>query len=640
MQHTSLLNVVRARGAQRSLRLLRMVFVATVAALISAVLPASAVRGHTPADTLHGGTGKGVKVLGHTDLGGGGLNGHVSVLGNHAYVGYGTNGGYLGIWNKTPKCADTANPVPTGTVKVVSLSDPANPTVVEEIDVTAFRVNLEPHLTLARDVATLRVQTAQGTYDLLAVALEGCAATLGGDVGPTGVNFYDVTSPTNPIFLSHDAREVPGVFGTRQVSLAQTATGRVLAFEANIGGDPAGAIDVVDVTNPTTPVQLGRYDENNNDAGTGSCRPFNPAAGVSVNAAGTRAYGAYYDQGVIEFDVNEGAITERRETPYVGHPATEEGNSFRFEPNAAETLAVATDEDLNPAKTTLTVNTATGPQSFAACEAIWGGPLYRQATPSLTGDIVYTANSGCTAAEYTGKNVAGKMAMVDRQGCGFHVKAQVAQAQGATAVVVGLNGVTNIFSPDSAVPGDAGVTIPVVMTTLAAKQAVIAAPADPVTGNPTGSLVDTAESWGALRVFDIASTGPTAPQLSVFHSPHSNVLTPDDGLYHAVNATWRGDHALVAWMSDGLRSVDLTNPAAPTSTAFYVPPAAADPTGNYPAVPLVVDAEKYGNKVVITDVNGGLYVLAMATNKDACKNGGWQSLGFVDQAECVASFDI
>lgn len=595
----------------------------------------------TPA--MHGGTGKGVAVVGHSDLGGAGLNGHVAVLANHAYVGYGTNG--LGFqWNKTPKCTEAGTP--GGVVKVVSLADPANPTVVATIN-PAVLSPAAARFTIARDVAALRVSTPLFTGDLLAVALEKCA-TFGSNV-PVGVQFYDVTNPASPQLLGVDDRSGPQSFAVRGVSLVQRpGDGRVFALEAIEGGS-MGGIWVTDVTNPRTPAAIGLFAEPNGGS-TMECRPFSFAKGVSSNAAGTRAYAAYQDGGLFVLDISDplqtnptGILTDLPKVKEHKYAATEEGNSYRFVPNAAETTALATDEDLNPAKTTLTIGSGSATGTYRGCEAIWGGgapatgPLFRRSTPSITAETIFVSDGlGCATTDYPSA-ASGKIAIVDRGVCSFDTKARSAEAAGALALLIGNNSADHhtggggvLFAPDAVAAVDAGVTIPIVMITQEARNAIVLA--DPA---PTATLADNAETWGALRVFDVSGTGTGMTQVATFNSPHSNVLTPGNGLYHAVNPVWDGTNALVAWMSDGFRVVDVTTPSAPVGRAYYVPPGVSDPTGNYSAVPLVVDVEKHGSNVVISDINGGLYVLNVVKDKEQCKNGGHTKYGFATQGECL-----
>jgi len=641
------------------LNILRLIAVSVVASIIPLAVPIA--TGTSSATTPPTGT----KVVGQSNLGGMGLNGHVAVLGNFAYVGFGTNGGFAAQWNKTPTCAPTTSTPPPGTVKVVSLVNPATPTVVANILVG------DGH-TLARDVAAIHVNgspTIPGAFtgDLLAIALESCDNS---PTGLVGVNFYNITNPLSPVFLGKDDRTVlDGDVAVRQVSLVQRPSdGRVFAFEAAQGG--SGGVQVVDVSRPTVPITVSSFLQSQFPVfSQQECRPFNYTQGVSTNAAGSKAYVAQSDEGLYVLDTanpppnpDPTNNTNTVVPPTLSHttyPAADEGNSFRFVPNAAETNAVATDEDLLPAKTALTISTgsastvtepgATGPGVFRGCEAIWGSPLYKRSTPSLANkQVTFLSDGGCLIP--AGTDLTDKIALVDRGGtpttpggtCGFEDKAKAAQALGAVAVLVGnsasdhhAGGSGVLFSPDSSSSVDAGVTIPIATITQEARNAMETAI---VTNGEivTGTLADSADTWGALRVFGL-SGAPS--QVSTFNAPHTNVLTPGDGLYHAVNSIWEGNQALVAWMSDGLRVVDLTNPAAPVGRASFVPPSAIDPTGNYGTVPLVVSVAKFGSRFVVTDINGGLYVLNVALTSAQCTSGGWKQFDFANASDCMNFFN-
>lgn len=585
----------------------------------------------------------GVSVVGQSDLGGGGPNGHVDVLGDVAFVGHGTNGGFAAQWNKTPTC--TESDAPPSTVKVVSLADPGNPAVISKITL--------PPNTVGRDVAALDVEKKSTgnvfTGDLLAVAVEACQFALNG-LG--GVQFYDVSDPSKPVLLSyHD--HFPS---TREVSLVQRDGGRVLALAAAQGT----GVQVLDVTTPAVPRQTSEFEM----AFTFSdqeCRPFRVGAqGVSVNADGTRAYAAWQDDGLYTLD-----ISNPDATPAVLSTATydpgDEGNQLRYVPNDAETLALATDEDLHPGDTSLTVKKGEsakivepgGDQAgvFRGCEAIWGGPLYRRATPKVTADVV-NVDHGCDPANYEGKDVTGKIVLTERGGqsdesagpCTFDERARRADERGAAAVLVSNTvvdhhaegGEGRLFSPDSAEPVDARVSIPVTMITQEAGDALRESLAnDPKT---VATLADEADTWGALRVFDLDGSSPA--QVANVTTDNTTELPGTEDLYHAATATWADDQALVAWMSDGLRVVDLSNPSSPQFRASFVPSAAQSATGDYPQVPLVVDIERIDERrFVATDINAGLFVLDVVLEKDDCKDGGWQRYGFSNQGECVDLFD-
>jgi hypothetical protein len=313
--------------------------------------------------------------------------------------------------------------------------------------------------------------------------------------GLSGVQYYDVSNPSRPVLEGYD----PGTrVATRDVSLFQSpeANGRVFALEAN----QSGGIRMVDVSSPTAPRATGTVQMDTFfSADTQGCRPFGFAQGVTTNQDGSRAYAAYGDQGLLRLDLAGGAPVLLDKTKYL---PSAEGNSFRFVPNAAETTALATDEDPMPARTSLTITsgsastvsetTGSAPGIFGACETIWGGPLYRKTVPSLPNrEIVPVSGSGCNAASYSGLDVDGKIALVAR-GCDFVGMARTAESAGADAVLVSS---TTVFSPDPSVPGDAGVTIPFAMISEAAGKAIRDAAAAGET--VTGTLADQADTWGA-----------------------------------------------------------------------------------------------------------------------------------------------
>ncbi len=137
-------------------------------------------------------------------------------------------------------------------------------------------------------------------------------------------------------------------------------------------------------------------------------------------------------------------------------------------------------------------------------------------------------------------------------------------------------------------------------------------------------------------MFDL-SASPAPAQVANLTTSHSRVLTPGEGRYQAVQPLWEGSSALVAWMSDGLRVFDLSTPTSPKARAFYVPPAMGDPTGNYATVPLVTGIAKFGERFVITDINGGLYVLNVVLHKDHARTAGTRSTGSPTRAAASTS---
>ncbi|MGI8808091.1 MAG: FG-GAP-like repeat-containing protein, partial [Acidimicrobiales bacterium] len=166
-------------------------------------------------------------------------------------------------------------------------------------------------------------------------------------------------------------------------------------------------------------------------------------------------------------------------------------------------------------------------------------------------------------------------------------------------------------------------------------------PADPC---PTTAKA----GFGAQKIVDFSQSPPA--QVGTYRSPTSTVWPPpDNGLYVPSQARPFGkDLMLTAWHSDGLRVVDISNPAAPFETASFVPPAVADPSAaagagpsnragavgtcgvvpvacmtrgiSWPTKPLVtsvavVPTGANTGIVVLSDINAGLYVLNMTVDR-------------------------
>jgi hypothetical protein len=93
---------------------------------------------------------------------------------------------------------------------------------------------------------------------------------------------------------------------------------------------------------------------------------------------------------------------------------------------------------------------------------------------------------------------------------------------------------------------------------------------------------------------------------------------PFDGIYSPRASTPLGDsYQLVAWLSAGLRVIDLKDPSDPREAAHFVPPSRPDPQGWWAApdgsreFPLAWDVATDGEFVYLSDVNSGLWVVSV-----------------------------
>ncbi len=491
-----------------------------VVLVVLALMPAAAAT--TESEDGEGEEGA-YQQVGHSDLGGKGLNGDIAIVGTTAIVGAGTvthTGYHTERYNPGP-CIEV-------TAKVVDLTDPRAPRVVSEIPM--------PVGVAAIDVDAIAVETPTFTGTLAAIALADGPS----QAGPTpctpaerspafvdrGVVYYDITTPAQPRMLGRymadqgptddvAANAVPcappsaggaGVrcaTGQHSVSLAQRADGRVVSISvepvANFMTKPSGDVRVVDVTDPRNPTQLGAWPPLGARPGSFSpngCGPFTNSHSAEFYDGGRRALVAFMDGGLFDLDTANGQLI--REASRFSYPDTraEEGNAgFATAAVVDETTyALLSEEDWFPTSSSVRIEAPAGLGGVKfACEGMPTvfdqgnqAQLYRRPGNQVSGEIVY-GGRGCPARGNQANPVAedpypsdprGKIVFLDtakidttqpdisNTACNNTTKINRAQQAGALAVLMGRVQV----APFSAAPyaiawgGDwKGLTIPGLM---------------------------------------------------------------------------------------------------------------------------------------------------------------------------------
>ncbi len=125
--------------------------------------------------------------------------------------------------------------------------------------------------------------------------------------------------------------------------------------------------------------------------------------------------------------------------------------------------------------------------------------------------------------------------------------------------------------------------------------------------------------WGGQRFYDVSD--PTAVvELSTFMTERA---TPDsrgsarhtDGRYSAHNAQIVDGIEYVAWYSDGVRIVDISDPTAPGELGSFVPPARVDPQGYWDApdgtraFAMVWGVHVADDLIYVSDMHSGLWIV-------------------------------
>jgi hypothetical protein len=124
------------------------------------------------------------------------------------------------------------------------------------------------------------------------------------------------------------------------------------------------------------------------------------------------------------------------------------------------------------------------------------------------------------------------------------------------------------------------------------------------------------KGFGYMRVWDFSNLS-NIRQIGSYKTPRS--LGPEDqaaGDFVIHNNLLVGDTLYASWYSDGVRVVDVSDPARPEEVAYFVPPATENPvkpsqrgtlTNTTQVWGVVVDDET--GLIYASDMNSGLWIL-------------------------------
>ena len=220
----------------------------------------------------------------------GDVNGNIWVHADHAYMGsYG---------NAQSSCQSG--------VRVYSLRNPKRPRLVAAFAKSAGALDGA----YPDQVRIKTVRSAGFTGDLAAVGLQRCRAPFDASGGTRGFALYDVSRPARPRLLSI-VNTLP-VVGSHELWL-QAVGDRAYVYtaipRAELRGSPDGVTPanpdfrIYDVSNPTSPVQVGQWGIWANLGIKPNLNQF--VHSVITNAAATRAYLSYWEYGTVILDITD-----------------------------------------------------------------------------------------------------------------------------------------------------------------------------------------------------------------------------------------------------------------------------------------------------------------------------------------------
>lgn len=561
-------------------------------------------------------------VLGHVNLGGGSPNGDVFFFDHGGEIG---KYAYVGTWS---------SPCSGHGIKIVDVNDPTQPKVIAR---AGARTGISNEDVVVREI---------GDMDVLGIGVQTCKPQ--GSSG--GLQLFDVTDPMDPQGLSFFSVPAGGVHELDMVTRTDGTTLALLAVpftefdNTYFAADSGGEFRIVDITDPTTPVELNDWgviaDSALRNFGGGQqvtssfqgLGYFAAQFAHSVRAAdnGMTAYVSYWDSGVLKFDISDPANPVLLGRTQFG--VRDDGDAHSMTPYdvGGTRYILQNDEDFESLSPTVVTSSATGATEFSGIEEPWAPTLLSEL--GTVGGTIHDANDGCEASDFTG--ASGDIALVDTVDP-FYVgiipgwtRPCTIGSQTVRAAEAGADGVLfNLISPDDAYPyfeGSAkavqqaagGMAI-VQVADIDGLASAIRAAAGPV----TVTLDPSDPTWGFIRVFSEASSSdvngdgtPEFAQVGSFDDLEhtSGELFTPPGSWSVHNTEINGDHAYSSWYSHGIVALDLANPASPTLVGQFVPPTSdrfAGSLGHGPAEVWGVAIDPETGIVYASDMRTGLWIV-------------------------------
>ena len=437
--------------------------------------------------------------------------------------------------------------------------------------------------------------------------------------GRRGLIMFDVTDPHAPVesgFFPVGAR------GVHELDVALTPSGRWVALLAVPNSERQGGVGdiwIVDVSSPAAPVLLGDYGVRG-DPGLGPAFVKRAARGEYAASYGhsarfdgtrTRAYISYWDAGAIILDLTDPAHPVR--IGATTYRATDEGNAHSVAEVDGGKIMIEADEDAWPISGAIDVLggrrrthravdhgfgwfAALVPRPRVVKTTYVGDACRGKVVPPLTSpspdEWAVASLGGCTTLR--------KTRLVEQAG----YRGLLVMPPGGSADTVAVWDIETEKGSSSAI----GITRRAGLDVLGTPRL---RGLKPGTAGRRIRVRPVFTGWGALRIFDISD--PASPrQLSRVTTPASRNAR-QAALDVNAEFAWRSAHnpevlgarLYASWYREGVRVIDIANPAAPVEVGHWSGagrPADAPFVNVWSVIP-------HNGLLLVSDLDFGLYVL-------------------------------
>lgn len=540
---------------------------------------------------------------------------HGGTVGRYAYV---------GSWSAP--CVNKG-------VAIVNVKRPASPRLVARAR--------SGEGTSSEDMDVVRI----GSKDVLVVGVQPC-----GDARRVGIVLFNVTDPKEPKRIGYLPIDP---FGAHEIDVVQRPDGKTLVLIAAnyseliaiLDGDPSlgGDFQIADISDPKNPQIVSDWGVIRDSDLPLFHPPFTPIvdpfqglgyAAVqfahSARAAddGMTAYVSYWDSGVLKFD-----ITDPSSPVLVGRTTfdvDDDGDAHSVAPLDIDgtRYLFQNHEDFEPLSPPRITTTQTANTVFSGIEEPW---LPRTLTEA--GEVqgqLHDANDGCQDEDFV--DAAGTIALIDvpfpfapvPPPCAMGGPLLRAAQADVAAVLLNYVGPDDpfTFSPGANRIEEIAAADPELTGVMVADSSGLAAALRDTTGNAPVmiTLTPNTPSWGYLGIYDEAAGADDDgdgviefPRVGSFSGlPHvaGEYPTPT-GSWSVHNTEIMGNRAFGSWYSNGIVSLDITDPTAPvlvgqfakesSRRSFFFGPPGAETWGVFP--------EPATGLVYASDMRSGLWIL-------------------------------